>query len=43
MCMPKLNYKETKKDGKYEKSERGVGDTMLRSSFFFLSEFSKMR
>lgn len=35
MYIPKLNYKETKKGGKYEKSERGVWDTMLRSSFFF--------
>lgn len=32
--IPKLNYKETKRDGKYEKSERGVWDTMERSIFF---------
>ena len=29
-----MNYKETKKDGKYEKRERDVWDTMERSIFF---------
>lgn len=41
--IPKLNYKETKRGGKYEKSERDVWDTMERSIFFSFRVLKEVR